>query len=126
MNGPILWIAAIIGGTLLVLMFRHHARRKFARSRSLLKIEEIYKEVSGQVEFGVFNEVLIAIGESYRINPGLIRPSDRLEEFIRIDSWRLDAGSEALSNWLERKGINWKVKPASTVLELARLVKVSG
>lgn len=126
MDGPIVWIAAIASGILLVVILRYDERRKFARSRNLLEIEEIYHEISGQVEFGVFKEVFVAVGEAYKISPGLIRPSDRLEEFIRIDSWRLGAGSEALNSWLEQKGVNWKVKPESTILDVARLVKARG
>lgn len=89
-------------------------------------LQEIYDKYvnNSGVKYETFLKVYNLLGNSYHINPKLLRPSDKLETFFKIDSWDLDAGTEKIEEWLF-KTLNIKIPTPEikTVLDLLIFVQ---
>jgi hypothetical protein len=117
LTGLVLAIAAMLG-------FKRLAHREFERDRTPLPFADIHRTVQDQISIGVFNEVWSKLGESFSIDPKLIRPNDKLKSLADLDSWDLGRGEDALTQWLAQR--NSGTPPAlDTVLDLARWVETS-
>jgi hypothetical protein len=55
------------------------------------------------VSFETLKDVLEALGRSFRVDPGLLRPEDPLDVLRQIDSWDLDDGTEQMETWLRQR-----------------------
>lgn len=115
--GLVLAVAAVLG-------FKKLARRSLERGRTPAPLVEIHRSIQGEVSIHVFNEVWSKLGESFSIDPRLIRPEDKLKTLTGLDSWDLGHGEDALGQWLAKKTA---VRPPllETVLDLAKWVEAS-
>jgi hypothetical protein len=67
-------------------------------------------------------------GESFGVQPELLRLEDSISALTGMDSWRLGKGQEDFESWLRERGISKFEKMPSTVGELINVVvpKMSG
>ena len=114
----IFFLVAIISGIVLVWAFRVMTRRAFMRNRQPEDLALIYKTIQGQVSAKVFDEVWSKIGDSYGIDPKLLRPDDSLKSLSDVDSWDLGSGGDQITEWLRGKGLQ-DPPPLVTLLDLA-------
>jgi hypothetical protein len=84
-------VLAVVGAGALVAGFgyaqfreraRHSQRRKRFDSRRSMSIDELYDTyfASPEVDRAMFEKVWSLVGKTVRIDPGLLRPTDRLKE----------------------------------------------
>lgn len=91
-----------------------------------MTFEEIYNVYvkNYDVKYETFIEVFKALGNSYSINPQLIRPTDSLKIFFDIDSWDLDVGREKMEEWIVKiLKIERPKKEIKTVIDLLILAE---
>ena len=100
---------------------RWMSKRNTLSRRNSISLADMYQQdmtiTSASLE--VFEKVLNVLGQAYDIDPGKLRPSDKLKTFYDLDSWDLSEGTERLNNRLvEEFGITkFEVEPES-ILEL--------
>jgi len=112
----VLSVAALLvfGGKLL-------ARRKIVAGRQPLSFDEIQRLSNAEVRLSTLTRVLTKLGESYGLNPQLIRPTDRLQLFYDLDTWTLGLSAERINKWLTEEGVTAIDPQPTTVLDLIRL-----
>jgi hypothetical protein len=54
----------------------------------------------------LFEEVFSTIAKEVGVHPGQLRPSDRLVEIFKVDSWQLGGAQDALEVLIRRKTAN--------------------
>lgn len=114
----LLLIGIMSAAILLVLLGKHMAKRKIVAGRHPLSFEELHRLTDSQVSIQTVSKVLTMLGESYGLDPRLIRPDDRLKSFFDLDSWTLGAGTERINNWLAQQGVAGHGANLVTVLDL--------
>jgi len=100
------------------------ARRSIFRGRVSVPLRELHTTINDQVSFEIFSEVWTEIGKAYRVDPGLIRPTDTFSELSKVDSWSLGKGEDELAEWLDRKRLR-RPSELRTVLDLAMWARVT-
>jgi len=85
----------------------------------------MYHSYSSKVSFEAFEQVLVAIGDAYSLDPRLLRPEDQLSKLLDMESWVLDTGTEKLNKWLLDAGVATVEARISTVLDLVLLFEAS-
>lgn len=105
MSNPLVWIGLIFISVLLVVLFRRQSKKQLITGRDSLDFSDIYSSVDKKISFDTFSEVLNVLGNSYSVNPQLLRPTDSLQKIHKMDSWSLGAGDEKMGQWLMDKGI---------------------
>jgi len=125
MGGGPLFLVLIFCGVAAVAFFGWASRLHLVADRKVVDLDELYIFVSSKVDIKVFRAVMRGVGESYSINPELIRPEDPLSRFIKADSWLLGAGTERLNDWLSDNGLDAHLASSLTVLELAQALEDS-
>lgn len=123
MNGGVLLLILMVAGIAVVSGLGYFSKRKLTSNRERMDVAAIHAHVSDEVSLEVFRDVLSKVGQAYSIDPKLIRPEDPLAEFLKADSWALDAGTEQLNRWLVENGVDEQPTSAVTVLDLARLLE---
>ncbi|UPG87601.1 hypothetical protein L2Y94_09690 [Luteibacter aegosomatis] len=58
------------------------------------------------IPFSLFEEVFRTIAKELRIRPGQLRPSDKLDEIFKVDSWQLGGAQDALEDLIRKKTSN--------------------
>jgi hypothetical protein len=105
--------------------FRWFARKKSFGHREPLELVDIYRDIEDQVDFETFMAVYKALGEAYRIDARLIRPTDALKHFFDVDSWDLDSGTDQMNQWLARYDVRKQEHAPVTVLDLLVLASAA-
>jgi hypothetical protein len=101
-------------------------RRRFVRGRELMELQEIFdRDVRlRDVSFETMCRVFDALGKSFRLNPQLIRPSDRVKDLLVVDSWSLWGGKERMETWLyENCDLKKETADVDTVMDLLLLAQ---
>lgn len=125
MNVSLMVMLVLIFSAIAIVVFKVLARISITAGRKEEAIENIHAAVAGEVGLSSFRDLVLAMGDCYRINPELIRPHDLLEDIFAYDSWALDGGTEKLNDWLISNGLGVDDLPVKTVLELAQAVERS-
>jgi len=125
MSGGIAFVFLILAGVAAVLGFGYTSKLRLTAGRKPMSVDDTYRFVSSNVGVEAFRAVMYGVGESYSINPELIRPGDPLSGFIKADSWLLGAGTERLNKWLADNGLDADLRSSLTVLDLARALENS-
>lgn len=123
MSDGLMWLCLIVFSIAIVVFFSHRERRLFVKNREPASIEGMHSSIFEQVSLDVFRDVFVMLGDSYSLDPRLIRPDDSLQDFVRHDSWRLDIGTEKFNQWLIMNGLDTEPIHAQTVLELCRIIE---
>ena len=58
------------------------------------------------VPLALFEEVFRSIAKELGVRPGQLRPSDRLDEIFKVDSWQLGGAQDALENLIRKNTAN--------------------
>lgn len=114
---------ALVVGTGLVLGFRAVTKRSFVKAWPLVSLEELHAPIKDRVSFEVFSEVWTVLGRAYGIDPRLIQPADTFAELSKADSWVLGKGEDALTEWIDQRGLGRPPQQPQTVLDLATWVQ---
>src|SRR5579885_1734256 len=93
------------------------------QARPLMSLEELHAPVKDRVSFEVFSEVWTVLGRAYGIDPRLIQPADTFAELSKADSWDLGKGEDALTEWIDQRGLGRPTQQPQTVLDLATWVQ---
>lgn len=127
MSGIIIFGGLIAMGVVAALIGRYLSGNKLKRRRPLL-LSEIVKGLPPEVPQKEAFEVLTKMGESFGVQPELLRLEDSISALTGMDSWRLGKGQEDFESWLRERGISKFEKMPSTVGELINVVvpKMSG
>lgn len=107
-------------GSVCIFAFWSLARRRLVAHRASLPIASIHESVAAEVEFGSFKDVVEAVANAYGVDPEKIRPHDAFDDFMATDTWRMDAGTDALNDWLVAQGFVEEPLAVKTVLDLAK------
>lgn len=83
----------------------------------------MHAPVASRVELRNFRDVVVVLGSCYKIDPGLIRPEDSLQDLFQFDSWVLDKGMDEMNGWLTANGVEAEWESVRTVLDLALAVE---
>jgi len=117
------WIigATFVFAVLVVILARWVIKRHILRGRKPINLKVMYQQnmVDMDVRYEIFERVLNIIGQSYKLDPELLRPSDELKLFYDLDSWDLGEGTETINELVIKEfGLTYfDVKP-KTILEL--------
>lgn len=112
-------LLVIISGTaLLVFLGKFIAKKKIIVGRRPLPFEDIQRLTNPAVSIQTLSYVLTMLGNSYRLDPHLIRTDDRLKKFFDLDSWTLGLGTERINKWLADEGVTERPGQLVTVLDL--------
>ena len=125
MGGGPIFLVLILCGVAAVAFFGWVSRLHLVADRKPVDVGDLYLSVSSKVDIAALRAVMRGVGESYSINPELIRPEDPLSGFIKADSWLLGAGTERLNEWLADNGLDAHLASSLTVLELAQALEDS-
>jgi len=131
MSDKKIFIVIILGIAWFVFLFAYKRiiRKQSFRDRKPMTFEEIYNAYvkNYDIRYETFIEVFKALGNSYSVNPQLIRPTDHLKIFFDIDSWDLDAGTDKINDWLVKtlkiENPNKEIKTVSDLLILVETIR---
>lgn len=122
MNGGVLWLTLVGAGIASIVGFMYFSRRKLTAGREPMDMEAVHAYVSAEVSLEGLRDVLNSVGQAFSIDPRLLRPEDSLTGLLNADSWQLDAGTEKINKWLADKGLEERLAPEATILDLAKLL----
>jgi hypothetical protein len=115
-------IAMMIGAAVVVVMVaRWMSKRSVLGGRKPIGLEEMHRQYAARadVSYELFERVFNTVGQAYRIDPELLRPSDKLKKLYDLDSWELGEGTETLNERLEKDfGITHFEGEPQTIAEL--------
>lgn len=113
--------AFIVVAVVVVTAARWMGKRSILSGRKPISLAEMYQQDAARngVSYEVFEKVLDVIGRAYRIDPRMLRPSDKLKVLYDLDSWDLGEGTETLNERVAKDfGITqFEAKP-KTIAEL--------
>jgi len=115
--GAAIFVGAILVASLLCLAGWRLSRRKLA-NRTPLSVSEIVSGLPPTVSQKDASEILTKIGESFDIQPGLLRLDDPISVLTGMDSWKLGGGQEKLEAWLKARGVTSFQKSPKTIEDL--------
>ena len=119
-SGWLLGILVIVA-VAVVAAARWMSKRNALSGRNSISLADMYQQdmTATGASLEVFEKVLNVLGQTYDIDPGKLRSSDKLRTFYDLDSWDLGEGTERLNDRLvEEFGITkFEVEPES-ILEL--------
>jgi len=111
----------LLTAVIVIFIFKTVTKKQVFKGRKTLRLEQIFEDEVAKygIRYGVFENIFLAIGECYDVDPMLLRPTDSLKILYDIDSWELEEGTEQFNNFLERKfGIAYLDNKPVTLLEL--------
>ena len=100
------WAVVVVSGVALaalIVYFRRHSRNKVFGARKDENLERLRTMSNTNVPLALFEEVFRSIAKELGVRPGQIRPSDRLDEIFKVDSWQLGGAQDALENLIRKK-----------------------
>lgn len=103
-TGPVIFASLIAIGVVAVFVGGYLSRRKLTR-RKPLSVSEIVSGLPSTISQKEASEVLAKIGESFGVQPGLLRLDDPISVLTGMDSWKLGEGQEKLEAWLRDRGV---------------------
>jgi len=122
------WIGGMLVAVsiIVITIMRWTIRCRVFRDRKPANIVEIYKKDVAKlnVSYDLFEKVISIVGQAFRVDPKLLRPSDKLRELYEADSWQLGEGIDQLNERIadEFGIVSFKKEPA-TVIELVLEIK---
>lgn len=122
-----IFAALLLLGCIFIFVYKRIIRKQFFKDRKPTSLEDIYNTYvkDHKIKYETFAEVYKLLGDSYSVDPRLIRPTDPLKKFFDIDSWDLDVGTEKMNDWLTKtlKIETPPKKEIKTVLDLLIFVE---
>ncbi|HEX7817224.1 hypothetical protein [Dyella sp.] len=106
------------------LIGRYLSGNKFKQRRPLL-LSEIVKGLPPEVPQKEAFDVLTKVGESFGVQPELLRLEDSISTLTGMDSWRLGRGQEIFEAWLRGLGVNRLPNDLKTIGDLIAAVASS-
>lgn len=122
--GAAIFIGAILVASLLCLAGWRLSRRKLA-NRTQLPVSEIVSGLPSTISQKEASEVLAKIGESFGVQPGLLRLDDPISVLTGMDSWKLGEGQEKFEAWLKGRGVIRLPNDPKTIGDLVVAVSAS-
>jgi hypothetical protein len=103
------WTVVLVPGVALaalVLYFRRNSRNKLFGAREDTNLERLWETSDMNVPLALFEEVFRSISRELGIRPGQLRPSDRLDDIFKVDSWQLGGAQDALEDLIRKRTEN--------------------
>lgn len=103
------WAVVVVSGVALaalIVYFRRHSRNKLFGAREDENLERLRTMSNTNVPLALFEEVFRSIAKELGVRPGQLRPSDRLDEIFKVDSWQLGGAQDALENLIRKNTAN--------------------
>jgi hypothetical protein len=97
--------------------FRKKSRIKLFGTREDADLEHLWASSKTNANFPLFEDVFRTIAKQLGVSPGQLRPSDRLTEIFKVDSWQLGGAQDALEELILRRTPN-RPPPVDTVQDL--------
>ena len=123
-----LGVAILFSLAVVLILGRKIGLTKGYKKREKMTLVEIL-EVSGytdSVNPVIYKDVVEKLADSVKLDFGLIRPGDKLDDLFGRDSWELGEGQERFENWLlAYAGDLQEFKNVSTVAELVCVIQQS-
>jgi len=123
MGDHMVWVVCIGVSAVLVFLFRFLVKKKIESLHERVELNEIYLTVSDSISIKNFTDVFNALGDSYSIDPRVLRPEDSLSKLDKLDSWVLGAGADKMNKWLECRGLSDFEAEPRTIYDLLFLVE---
>ncbi len=127
------WLAGafiVVVAIAVVMAARWMSKRSILSGREPINLAEMYQRDAARISgsYEVFEKILGMIGRAYRIDPRMLRPSDKLKSLYDIDSWDLGEGTETLNEQVAKSfGITHFEAEPKTIAELvAEIEKQTG
>lgn len=115
--GAAIFIGAILLASLLCLVGWRLSRRKLV-NRTPPPVSKIVSELLPKISQKDAIEILNKIGESFDIQPGLLRLDDPVSVLMGMDSWKLGDGQEKLEARLKVRGVTSFERSQKTIGDL--------
>jgi hypothetical protein len=109
--------ASVVASAGLIMYFRGRSRRKPFEAREDADLERLWASSKTNATLPLFEDVFRTIAKQLRVRPGQLRPSDRLAEIFKVDSWQLGGAQDALEELILKKTPN-RPPPVDTVQDL--------
>lgn len=110
-------VASIVALSALVVYFRWRSRAVLIGAREDMGLESMRDMATTSVPLALFEEVFRTIAKEIGVRPGQLRPSDRLADIFKVDSWQLGGAQDALEDLVRRKTAN-RPPSVGTILDL--------
>jgi hypothetical protein len=95
------WVVGsiIVLALLVFLTVRWLNKYKFLNDREPISLIEMHQRDMENVDvnYEIFEKVFNAIGRAYKVDPKILRSSDKLKILYDLDSWNIDEGTEMLN-----------------------------
>ena len=99
-------VASIVALAALIAYFRWRSRAKLIEDKEDMGLETMRDLSTTSVPLPLFEEVFRTIAQEIGVRPGQLRPSDRLADIFKVDSWQLGGAQDALEDLIRRKTAN--------------------
>jgi len=103
----------------LVVYFRRQSRRNLFGTREDADLERLWTSSKTNATLPLFEDVFRTIGNQLGVSPGQVRPSDRLAEIFKVDSWQLGGAQDELEALILKKTSN-RPPPVDTIQDLLK------
>jgi hypothetical protein len=124
-TGPVIFASLIVIGVVAAFIGGYLSRGKLTR-RKPLPVSEIVSGLPVTIPRQDASEILAKIGESFDVQPGLLRLDDPIAVLTGMDSWKLGEGQEKLEAWLKTRGVISFQKNPKTIGDLVVAAIESG
>lgn len=123
MSDALFFVILIAVSIWLIIIFRFISIKKLIGKRDHQSLDVIYEGIKNEVSFETFSEVFQSLGDSYSIDPRLLRIEDTLIQLQSLDSWSLGSGTEKMEKWLTDRGITKCDVKLTSVKDILLLVE---
>jgi len=122
--------AFIIAAVAVVTAARWLSKRNILSGRKPISLVEMYQQdaTSIGVSYEVFEKVLDVIGQAYRVDPRMLRLSDKLKALYDLDSWDLGEGTEELNERVAKDFgiVHFETEPKTIAELISEIEKQTG
>lgn len=105
----------------LIMYFRQQSRRNLFGTREDVDLERLWASSKTNATLPLFEDVFRRIAKQLGVRPGQLRPSDRLADIFKVDSWQLGSAQDALEELILKKTSN-RPPPVDSVQDLLNWV----
>ena len=99
-------VVSFVALAILIMYLRRHSRSKLFGTREDADLDRLWAMSNANAPLALFEEVFRTIAKELDVRPGQLRPSDRLAEIFKVDSWQLGGTQDALEDLIRKETAN--------------------
>lgn len=118
MNATAVVIGVIATSLFIVGIGMPFSKKQFMRWRAEIELDDIVRTAPSCANESLAKELLVVIGNGYRIAPRLLKVDDSFAELAKLDSWSLWHGQEQVEDWRRARSITVDANEIKTIGDL--------